>query len=453
MLYTVDVGNHSTGEVRIVGGVVNEEWNVFGIPFLAKIDANGQMSDHAIFQVPGGGQITGVSVNPDETITALGYNFNTGWRSWFVLHLDANLDTIWTRAYHQVPAGTSGQIARLADGSFALVGGSTMSNQGNDAGVMRIDGSGNLLWSKVFATSSEEFGEAVTICSNGDIIIAGYGYDPQTFVSKVFAIRMDLDGNVAWNKVYETDEWDEVKDVIELSDGNIAIAGLQQSPANGFNSASCIKLDANGNVIWSNMYSSGYVDEAYSVSESGDGSLVLTGRRIPPNSQIHQALIFQIDAAGNMDWARIYADSNFYAESNAAVASQGGYLMVGNSTSLSSGTTNALIVQTDSLGWSCNGADITPLFTRYDNPLATHPSLNDLAGGLAWNTTITDTLQTPTVHVYCGPVSVEEQEQNLQANVYPNPTQNVLNIQFETKGQATVELFSSDGRLMAQKRA
>ena len=40
--------------------------------------------------------------------------------------------------------------------------------------------------------------------------------------------------------------------------------------------------------------------------------------------------------------------------------------------------------------------------------------------------------------------------QTLQANVYPNPSSDVVNIEFETPQTCTIELRSIDGRLIEQ---
>ena len=94
-------------------------------------------------------------------------------------------------------------------------------------------------------------------------------------------IKLDENGDSLWTKRYGGQYHDYSETVIETFNGNYLIAGYTtQDYSQGDTDAWLLLLDSNGDSLWSNTYAETIgqgIDKAYSVVQAGDGSFVFCG--------------------------------------------------------------------------------------------------------------------------------------------------------------------------------
>ncbi|MFX1265204.1 MAG: hypothetical protein ACFFH0_07470, partial [Promethearchaeota archaeon] len=94
------------------------------------------------------------------------------------------------------------------------------------AWVIRTDADGNMIWERTFgSTSFVGVGHSMIQCSNGGFAIAGYGGDPTTMIGGAWLVRIDENGNLLWDQVYNRSDRDEIYAIVQCSDGDFAMAG------------------------------------------------------------------------------------------------------------------------------------------------------------------------------------------------------------------------------------
>ncbi len=107
--------------------------------------------------------------------------------------------------------------------------------------------------------------------------IGGYDY---------WVVKMDVAGNVLWNKTYGGTKNDIPGAIIALSDGGYLVGGTSLSDKSGSKSANAygkskdywiIKLDANGNKVWDKTYGGQFTETLTSMVELSSGKYVLGG--------------------------------------------------------------------------------------------------------------------------------------------------------------------------------
>lgn len=202
--------------------------------------------------------------------------------------------------------------------------------------------------------------------SSGDLVFAGTNSNFIPFFGNI--VKMNSAGTVQWAKAYTGGIASSLTDIKAVSSGGYIVTG---SSSNG--GAILIRVDENGNTIWSKRYQcpdfAGKPSSEYgnAVIETADGGFVVaggvdyfwdgvSGSTVDTSS----ALGFKVNSAGTLQWSRIFTvtvanpDEHYF---NDVAESADGYVFVGIS-SEGSGTMNsdgdyprnALIAKTTTAG-------------------------------------------------------------------------------------------------------
>jgi len=226
----------------------------------------------------GNGDWTGVTGKGifDATIVKFDTDGNVEWAKNFG---GSNIDQ-----YLEVTAVSGGYVAvgttfasSFGTGDWAGING----NGKNDATIVKYDTDGNLLWKKnIGKAGCTEVLYSVTSDSSG-YIAAGMSSSVSTTAGVsgtiYYAIIMKIgtDGNVIWNKTFGGGINDIFNSVIATDDGYIAVGSslgtLGSNDVNDNGSASIVKYDTDGNVIWNKTFGGGISDSFYSVTAVSDG--------------------------------------------------------------------------------------------------------------------------------------------------------------------------------------
>ena len=152
---------------------------------------------------------------------------------------------VWNRTYTENNLQSVASAIQTADGGFILAG-ITPSN-GSSVGLelMKIDSSGNPLWSKTYpgtAGAESNFAKWIVQTTDGGYAIAG------RFGENSWLAKLDADGNMQWNKTYVVGTANSAANtLIKTSDGGFALTGISYT-SNGSSSYTwIIKTDAFGN--------------------------------------------------------------------------------------------------------------------------------------------------------------------------------------------------------------
>lgn len=254
-------------------------------------------------------------------------------------------DTSYTVLW-QTTVASSGQTTgfiQTSDGGFVSAG-----QGGNDAQVFRLDAGRNLLWQKNLGGTYYSGGWSVAATSDGGFVAAGFtqandgdatdnhgGLDAWIF-------KLDANGNVVWKHCMGGTGDEQFFNVIVNSDGTIMAAGQTNSNDDdvsgnhGGTDLWLVKLDANGNKLWTKCYGGSGNDYTGTVEPTSDGGYVLTGSSgstdgdIPGNNGGLDFVLLKLDASGNKQWAKNYGGPGDETNGATIVGSDGSFVVAGS---------------------------------------------------------------------------------------------------------------------------
>ena len=193
-----------------------------------------------------------------------------------LLFSNTNGGVIWEKDYEAVYRG----IDQSFNGTYFLTG----FNAFDSTSFMKIDSDGNTIWNKKYYLDENqlEMYDGIST-SDSSFISIGVHYTDGTAETgaDLVVIKLDDNGDSLWTKRYGGQYHDYSETIIETFNGNYLIAGYKtQAYDQGDTDAWLLLIDSNGDSLWSKTYSEidgQGVDKAYSVVQVEDGSFVFCG--------------------------------------------------------------------------------------------------------------------------------------------------------------------------------
>ncbi|UPT68398.1 MAG: hypothetical protein M0D57_07130 [Sphingobacteriales bacterium JAD_PAG50586_3] len=148
--------------------------------------------------------------------------------------------------------------------------------------------------------------------------------------SDAFAIRLNANGDTLWTKLYGSTRNDVFNSVVVVPSGGFVMVGYASQP-NGYNDIYIVKTDANGNIIWQKAFGTLAIsDYASVVKTTPDGGFIVGGTSYI-NSYTSYVVI-KLSSTGSVEWSSSYIGPNTSGNSlsDLIVENDGSIVAVGN---------------------------------------------------------------------------------------------------------------------------
>jgi arginine repressor len=261
--------------------------------FVVKLDSLGNIQwskiiggyAYSIIQSSDGGYVVAGGAPSFESFEAGGrYNLDM-----YVVKLDSSGNVQWTKTIGGSAEDLAESIIRSSDGGYVVAGwtesfGSESSGSGEDIGdifIVKLDSSGNVQWAKTIGGASEDRANSIIQSSDGGYVVAGWTASFGAGYVDIFIVKLDSSGNVVWTKTIGGSSDDRAYSITQSSDGGYAVAGFTTSFGAGKEDMYVVKLDSSGNVQWAKTIGRSSWDyassSASSIIQSSDGGYVIAG--------------------------------------------------------------------------------------------------------------------------------------------------------------------------------
>jgi hypothetical protein len=255
-------------------------------------------------------------------------------RSWVPLAGKWSNEVGWSRTYGGPGYEEARSFQVMADGGYIVAGWTTSFGAGQeDVYIVRTDAEGNLIWQKTFGGPGDDRAYSIQPTTDGGYVIAGRYGDPTSQAWSAYVIKIDADGNELWSHTYGHKRRSGARDIQQTSDGGYIVAGwtgwdLHDST----NDVYLIRIDSAGNVRWSSTYGGPRWQKAHTVEETADGGFLVAGLTTAKDTGL-DAYLLKTDAFGRRQWARSLAIKGWDEFYDVRATEDGGYVITGGTQS------------------------------------------------------------------------------------------------------------------------
>jgi cysteine-rich repeat protein len=284
--------------------------------FVVKLDAQGQHLWSRRFGGTGDDSVEDIAVDGAGNVLLTGYFQGTadfgggplssaGPGDIFAVKLDAQGQHLWSRRFGGTGNDSGYGIAVdsadnvLLTGYFqgtADFGGGPLSSAGNnDIFAVKLDAQGQHLSSRRFGGTSNDYGDDIAVDSAGNVLLTGYFQGTADFgggplysagSTDIFAVKLDAQGQHLWSRRLGGTSDDFGAGIAVDSAGNLLLTGYFQGTADfgggplysaGSWDFFAAKLDTQGQHLWSRRFGGTSGDLSASIAVDSAGNVLLTG--------------------------------------------------------------------------------------------------------------------------------------------------------------------------------
>jgi len=236
---------------------------------------------------------------------------------------------------------------------------------GYDIWVVKITATGAISWQKTLGGGGDETGQSIQQTTDGGYVVAGYTNSDDGDVTKHYGdgstndgwvVRLSGTGGLIWQKAYGGTAYDELNAVKQTPDGGYVFTGWTISndddvsgdhlntSGNATDDLWVVKTDTSGGINWQRCYGGSGHDGGNDIQLTADSGFVVTGYTSSSDGDItgyhydtshpHDYWVLQLTNSGDINWNNCYGGSGEDDAYSIKVTSDGEYVVAGISSSL-----------------------------------------------------------------------------------------------------------------------
>jgi hypothetical protein len=204
------------------------------------------------------------------------------------------------------------------------------------------------LWTRTLGGPYNDGFRSVIATTDGGFLAVGYTHSFGEAGANIYAVKIDGDGNPVWSRTYGGDGRDYGFSVCRTGDG-YAIAGYTTSLGAGKEDAYVVRIDSVGDTLWTRTWGGPARDEARSIWATTDGGLLVGGTTESFGSGESDLVALKFNADGDTIWARTFGGAlSDWGQSVCEIAD--GCYAIGGTSGSHTANRDLYVVKTDTGG-------------------------------------------------------------------------------------------------------
>ena len=255
--------------------------------------------------------------------------------------------------------------------------------------TLTFQASSQTTFNKTFGQNGYYVGNVIKQTTDGGFIIAGFGNSGNPIM--FYLLKLNSNGDSLWSKYYGS-SYSEACALDVTNDRGFVITGRS-----GYNKYDImvIKTDSLGNTLWTKYYGGDDNDWGRDIKQTKDGGFIIVGHTTSFGAGLEDIYIIKTDSQGDTLWTKIYGDTlNNYGYS--VIVTTEGYLVAGYTYDVMGVNSGIDILYLDSFGdtiWTKKFKYTTYVYARsvlQDNDggfifIGSHLLKIDSAGNKLWD--------------------------------------------------------------------
>jgi len=255
----------------------------------------------------------------------------------------------WAITYGGTGVEQAYSVHNTSDGGFIVAGSTSSSGAGgNDAWLIRLGPSGQVIWQKAYGTVGNDYAVAAEQTTDGGFIVSGF--TGPGFIGNAWIFKTDPSGNVEWQNTYSGFGCC-ILPIQQTLDDGFVVSGFTNS---GTGDVQVIRMTSTGTAMWAKTYGNARAfNAAFSIQITPDGGFVVAG--ITNGHAVNGLIagddwVFKIDAAGNVEWQHAYGGTGADYALSISKTSDDGFIVAGWTDSFGAGGQDAWLLRLDNTG-------------------------------------------------------------------------------------------------------
>jgi len=260
---------------------------------------------------------------------------------------DLSLGTNTQRMYAGTGTDESYSVIKTFDNGNLITGATKSWGAGNyDAFAIRTDNIGNIVWSKCYGSTSDDYFYSATELSDSTIVFTGTSNKIPSMNCLVLT-KTDDNGDTLFTKIYETSAGNaEGMHIMEAANGDLLIAGFLDTTTTNLRGSLLMRTDVSGNIIWTRVFNNIGPEIFYKLTEDSQGNIYATGYWYENN--IIKSTLAKCDANGNLIWMKKY--TGFQSSEGLTKINDNLFVMAGYGKNILTTNAHSFVVAVDSTG-------------------------------------------------------------------------------------------------------
>jgi hypothetical protein len=333
------------GVTRSFGAVSEDAWVV-------KLDERGRIVWENRYGGTGSEAANSIRQTADGGYVVAGQtdSYAAGAQDVWVLKLNPGGSVQWQKRYGGPGDDSAAQVEQTIDGGY-VVAASTASFPKGDRNIwlLKLDEVGQIQWQSTYQGAGADWPVGVQQTHDGGYVVAGGTFTEDARSYDMWVLRLDGSGEIVWQRSYGTEIDELPQSIVQTAEGGYALAGYTTSLEAIGEDVFLLKLDGSGEVEWYRMLGGAQPDRAYSLESSADGGYVVAGGTYSYGRGNRDIWILKLDEEGTLEWQVTYGGP----ASDAALAierSPDGYALAGYTRSFSAGEEDVWVLKMNPAG-------------------------------------------------------------------------------------------------------
>lgn len=365
-----------------------------------------------------------------------------------LMKVDSTGNLLWSRSFGDTLEDLALDILEADSGDYVIAGRtgqySLLNDNSGDILLMKTDSAGNIKWSQSIASTGgyRETAFAISHAPDNGFYLSGYVRDYFNPLHDVFILRTDRDGNILWSKRMNEPNTEQLS--IHMApdfSGGFVLCYLSYVYDWLSGDLNIANFDSLGNVKWVRKYGS--------TANGGDAYVSLNRCQDSSGYVLGGTWAFKIDTGGSVLWFDIVSQLAFTGFQDLKQTRKKGYFGIGATRHLNN-INRLFFARLSSSGINCIKTNfIYPIQTINVQPIPFLMILNPLL--LQVNSGLNQIPILITDSILCqGYTGIHENENSKNPiRIFPNPVKDKLSIEWHgISGFNKLEIFNGFGELV-----
>jgi len=202
----------------------------------------------------------------------------------------------------------------------------------SDTYVIKTDSNGNEVWSNAYGGNEWTISYTIAETKDGGFVMAGENRE-DTFYPGIYLLKIDSNGNEVWSKTFYGNNKSAYGYFVRQTSDEGYVVGSQINNKELGNSydAHILKTDSEGNKIWTNTFGGVHGETSVFTDQTIDGGYILIGDAncwwdSVNNKQYADVFLLKMDSNGNDIWSKTFQN---FRVSRALITKDDGYALLG----------------------------------------------------------------------------------------------------------------------------